>query len=146
MATKQCHTCKHNGKKSKACLTCNTNVATRRDAVSIDANPALADKLICENTESPVARNDDAQEIADFFREWLFLPPRARDIFAALYINGFVMAAAAKELHIGPRQIAEVRKHLEKHAYFGKFFPPPPDKVLAEPSEPTPGGEIERKK
>ncbi len=126
MATKQCYTCKYNGKKSKACLTCNTNVAPRRsrDTVSIDAHPALADKLIQEQgqTESPLF-DESTVTMADFFREWLFLPTRQRDILAALYVNNFVMSSVARELKIGPKQIRQVCKQLEKHPYFSKFMP-----------------------
>lgn len=115
MATKQCHTCPKNGKGDPECLTCKSNVSTkRRNIKPIDP--------VTSQIPAPEPEEKDEGKIAEFFREWLFLPPRLRDVFAALYVNRFVLAEAARQLQIGVHQASYARDALRAHAYFGKFF------------------------
>ena len=122
MATKQCHTCKYNGKGNDACLTCKTNVAPSRRRSPIPP----------EQIPAPVADSQDEQEVLAFFREWIFLPPRLRDVFAALYKNRFVIAETARELKLGEHQVSYARDALLRHPYFAKFFPVTPSAAASQ--------------
>ena len=113
MATKQCHTCKHNGAGDKACITCKfRNVG--RSSKAIDLSDSIP-------TPEPEPQKTE-KELAEFFREWLFLPPRLRDVFAAFYVNRFSIAETARALNLGTHQVSYARDALKEHAYFAKFF------------------------
>lgn len=121
MASKHCHKCEHNGKGDDACLTCNFGDTSRsRKAVSIEKRPdALA---VQAEPEEEGGNAGDLEQMKEFFREFLFLRPRARDVFCALYVNQFNAAKACEQLALGKTQMNEYINYLKGHPYFAKFL------------------------
>ena len=98
------------------CVNCSKNTSRLKEAAPTPENPL-------ELPPASVTEHLKSGEIAEFFHNWLYLPPRLRDVFVALYVNGFVLVKAARQLKIDEHQIAYARDALRKHEYFGSFFP-----------------------
>ena len=88
---------------------------------SLDASPRVAARaaLVAADAAQPPSAEPP---VAEFFREWLFLPARDRDVFAALFVARGRTVDAMRAAHIGRTSLDLARQRLARHQYFRRFF------------------------